>query len=194
MRFRAILIFGAPGAGKGTQGRILGQIPGFYHMACGDVFRSLDLNSELGRVFLDYSSRGELVPDDFTIRLWTEHMDKVIALGRYKPEIDHLVLDGIPRNRRQAEQLETHLEVRKVFHLGSVDADYLVERMRRRALKENRLDDAREDVIRKRLEVHAEQEAQCLEFYGPDRVVEVDARQYPYEVLRDILARLDTSG
>ncbi len=62
-RYKTILLFGAPGAGKGTQGKILGKVPGFYHLACGDVFRSLDMGSDLGRSFMEYSSRGELVPD-----------------------------------------------------------------------------------------------------------------------------------
>ena len=71
-QFRTILMFGAPGSGKGTQGRILGDLPGFYHLSCGDVFRALNHRSELGQVFLEYSSQGKLVPDEFTIRLWLE--------------------------------------------------------------------------------------------------------------------------
>src|SRR5205814_1635842 len=66
MRYKSILLFGAPGSGKGTQGKILGSIPGFYHSACGDVFRSLDLQSEMGRVFWEYSSRGELVLEHYS--------------------------------------------------------------------------------------------------------------------------------
>ena len=66
-RYKTVLLFGAPGAGKGTQGKILGKVPGFYHLACGDVFRSLDMGSELGSKFMEYSSRGELVPDALTI-------------------------------------------------------------------------------------------------------------------------------
>ena len=62
-RYQTILLFGAPGSGKGTQGKILGQIPGFYHLSCGEVFRTLDTSSELGRTFMEYSSRGELVPE-----------------------------------------------------------------------------------------------------------------------------------
>ena len=50
-RYRTILLFGAPGSGKGTAGKALGAIPGFFHCACGDVFRTLDLSSPLGRVF-----------------------------------------------------------------------------------------------------------------------------------------------
>src|SRR5262245_55093023 len=69
-RYQTILLFGAPGSGKGTQGKILGQIPGFYHLSCGEVFRTLDTGSDLGKVFMEYSSRGELVPDDVTVKMW----------------------------------------------------------------------------------------------------------------------------
>lgn len=66
----AFLILGPPGSGKGTQGRILGSVPRFFHFACGDVFRSIDTRTALGKQFVDYSSRGELVPDELTIELW----------------------------------------------------------------------------------------------------------------------------
>ena len=62
-RYQTILLVGAPGAGKGTQGKILGQIPGFFHLSCGEVFRTIDIHSELGKVFYESSSRGELVKD-----------------------------------------------------------------------------------------------------------------------------------
>ena len=74
MKFKTMLLFGAPGSGKGTQGKILGSIPGLVHVACGEIFRDLRVGSPLGRAFLDYSSRGALVPDDFTVQLWKEHM------------------------------------------------------------------------------------------------------------------------
>ncbi len=56
MKYKTILLFGAPGAGKGTQGKILGTIPHFYHCACGDVFRSLSAANPLARVFIEYTS------------------------------------------------------------------------------------------------------------------------------------------
>ena len=77
-KYRTILIFGAPGTGKGTQGKILNQIPGFVHVACGEVLRSLDLNSRLGKVFLEYSSKGEFVPDDIAIQLWRDYIDNLV--------------------------------------------------------------------------------------------------------------------
>ncbi len=52
-RYSSVLLFGAPGVGKGTQGKLLGHIPGFFHLATGDIFRSLDEESELGKKFLE---------------------------------------------------------------------------------------------------------------------------------------------
>lgn len=192
MRARAFLLFGAPGSGKGTQGHILGQIPGFYHLACGDVFRNLDLKSEVGRAFLEYSSRGELVPNDVTLKQWRRHLQQMIDLGRFKPEIDHLVLDGIPRNVEQARLMDEDIAVKKIFYLVCPDEEVLVERMQRRALKENRFDDANADVIRRRLETYRRETQPVLDYYGPTMVVRVDATVYPYEVLREILGHIET--
>ncbi len=61
--YSSVLLVGAPGVGKGTQGELLGRVPGFVHMASGDIFRSLEKDSELGRKFHEYSSQGLLVPD-----------------------------------------------------------------------------------------------------------------------------------
>jgi adenylate kinase len=186
------LLLGQPGSGKGTQGRVLGAIPGFFHLACGDVFRSLDLRSDIGKVFLDYSSRGELVPDEVTVSLWKQVIQNMIILGRFKPDIDHLILDGIPRNVHQAKMLEGRLRVKKIFHLVCPDQEKLVERMKRRALKENRIDDANESVIRQRLETYERETQPVLEHYGLDCVVDINALQWPYQVLRDVLQHIST--
>ena len=89
-RYQTILLFGAPGAGKGTQGKVLGTVPRFFHCACGDVFRALDTRTALGQEFVKYSSRGELVPDELTIRLWNARMDSLRESHAYKPDIDFL--------------------------------------------------------------------------------------------------------
>jgi adenylate kinase len=192
MRFRAFLIFGSPGSGKGTQGRVIGSIPGFCHLSCGDVFRNLDLNSDVGQAFLEFSRKGELVPDDITLKLWRSHMEKMINLGRFKPEIDHLILDGIPRNVTQAKLLSEDVVVKKVFHLHCPDQSKLVHRMQRRALKENRLDDANEEIILRRLKTYELETQPVLDYYGNDLTIEIDATEFPYEVLRSILQHFDT--
>lgn len=187
MVYKSLLLFGAPGSGKGTQGKIIGTIPGFFHCACGDVFRAVDVRSDYGKAFLHYSSKGRLVPDDITIGLWSAQIEGMERGGRFKPDIDFLVLDGIPRNVNQAKILQAKLDVRRVFHLECPDKAKVYDRLQRRALKENRLDDINVEVIERRLKVYEEETKPVLEFYGPDLITEVNTNQWPYQVLRDIL-------
>ncbi len=104
-RYHTILMFGPPGSGKGTQGKVIGDLPGFFHLACGDVFRSLDPNSDLGKTFLEFSSQGKLVPDNFTVELWLDHVHRLVQANHFRPEEEVLILDGIPRNPHQAEMM-----------------------------------------------------------------------------------------
>lgn len=187
MKYRCILLFGAPGAGKGTQGKILGVIPHFFHCACGDVFRSLRPNTALGKVFLEYSSRGELVPDEPTIELWRSFIDTSIHIGKFNPESDTMVLDGIPRNVPQAEILRDVLDVVGVYYLHCNNFENLVKRIQRRALKENRLDDANLEVIRHRIKTYEAETAPLLKYYGLGLVHDIEADQSPAKVLGDIL-------
>ncbi len=191
MKYNAILMFGAPGAGKGTQGKVLGTVPNFFHCACGDVFRSLTVETELGRVFLEYSGRGQLVPDEYTIRLWREAIAGRIADGQFRPDRDTLVLDGLPRNLRQAQMLNESLNVRALFNLVCPDRSKLIARLQRRALRENRLDDANLEVIAERLETYERETKPVLEFYGPQLVHTIDATQPPIQVLQHVLAVLN---
>jgi adenylate kinase len=187
MRYKTILLFGAPGSGKGTQGKILSAIPGFYHSACGDVFRSLDLQSEMGRIFWQYSSRGELVPDEFTVKLWKNFIQGMEMVNQFHPETELLVLDGIPRNVKQAKLLDDVIDVVKVMHLVCADMDKMVERLRRRALKENRFDDANEKVIRNRLEIYEKETRPVLDYYPDDKIAKVDATLSQMRVLSEII-------
>ena len=191
MKYRCILLFGAPGSGKGTQGKILGVIPHFFHCACGDVFRSLRTNTPLGKIFVEYSSRGELVPDEPTLKLWRQHVHATAQDGRFNPESDTLVLDGIPRNVNQARMLSDDLDVRLILYFTCSDMDKMVLRLQRRALRENRLDDANTSVIRKRLDIFDLETKPVLDFYGPGPVRTIDSTQTPVKVFRDVLAAVD---
>ena len=190
MSYRTVLLFGAPGAGKGTQGKILGTIPNFFHCACGDVFRSLKTDSPMGRIFLEYSSRGELVPDETTVELWREFINASTKTGRFRPDQDTLVLDGIPRNEHQAEMLNETLKVVAIFYLRCTHVADLIERLQKRALKENRLDDANIDVIRTRLETYERESKPVLDYYGKKLLHRINADQTPAKVLFDILRHL----
>jgi adenylate kinase len=138
-------------------------------------------------VFLEYSTRGELVPDDVVVEMWAKHIQAQEILGAYKPVTDLLVLDGIPRTVGQTKLLAGSVDVLQVVHLVCNDETKMIERLRRRALKENRADDAKEAVIRHRWEVYKAETAPVLERYARDVVQEVDAEGSPAEVLRRVL-------
>src|SRR2546421_6442230 len=116
MKYRTFILFGAPGSGKGTQGKTLGTIPRFYHCPCGDVFRSMDTRTKVGQAFLEYSSKGQLVPDDITVQLWKAAIDAAVGSNKFKPDIDPLILDGIPRKVAQAEIMDELIGRKKLFH------------------------------------------------------------------------------
>ncbi|MCL4110833.1 UNVERIFIED_CONTAM: hypothetical protein GTU68_039946 [Idotea baltica] len=186
-RFRSVLLFGPPGVGKGTQGGILGQVPGFFHLSTGDVFRSIDIGSKDGKEVYQHTSRGELVPNDLTIKIWKKALNAYIALSRYKPREDLLILDGIPRNEEQTALIAPDIEIMKIIHLQCSDEEDMIHRIRRRAIRENRADDANEDVIRHRFNVYRTQSAPVLDCYAKDLIETVDANGSPAEVLRSIM-------
>lgn len=186
-RLKTVLLFGAPGAGKGTQGKILGAVPGFHHMSSGDMFRGMDPNSRLGQIFRDYSTRGELVPDSVTIDLWKDHVAKLREQKKFDPATQLLVLDGIPRNVNQASLLDGVIDVLKVVHLAFQDQDEAVSRLKKRAQKEGRADDAKEEVIRRRLDVYREETQPLLDHYDKGRIADVDAVGSPAQVLCEVL-------
>ena len=187
MKYNTFLLFGAPGSGKGTQGKTLGTIPRFYHCACGDVFRSIDTRTNVGKAFLEYSSKGQLVPDEVTVELWKEAIDAAVDAHKFKPDIDILVLDGLPRNVVQAKIMEQLIDVKKVFHLSCPNRETLFYRLKKRALKDNRLDDANEEVIQRRLHIYEQDSKPVLNYYSKGKVVAIDATQPPAKVLLDIL-------
>ena len=151
------------------------------------MFRGLDNDSDLGREFLSYSTKGLLVPDELTIRMWKRHVQGLIDDGRYGPASDLLVLDGIPRSIPQAEALDVSIEVVQVLHLVAPDVDSMVARMKKRALEQNRPDDADESVIRKRFAVSSKETHPVLEHYDGGLVAEIDAMGTPVEVFHRVL-------
>ena len=189
-RYKTILMFGAPGSGKGTQGAILGRIPRFIHCACGEVFRALDTRTVLGQQFVHHSSRGELVPDELTVQLWKANVDSKAESHLFKPDIDFLVLDGIPRNIEQAQIMEQYIDVIHVFHLSCPNRQELHRRLRKRALKENRWDDAKDETIERRIKTYENESKPMLEFYTTEKITDIDATQHPAVVFHSILSRI----
>lgn len=139
---------------------------------------------------MEYSSKGQLVPDDVTVEVWSNFIRNMVSLGRFKPDLDYLVLDGIPRNIHQAEMLTEMLDVHYLFHLVCTNRNLIYERLRRRALKDNRFDDASDEIIAERLVTYEKESKPVLDFYPKTIQHTIDATQWPYQVLHDILGKI----
>lgn len=190
IKYRTILLFGMPGSGKGTQGAVLGQLPGLVHISMGDVFRKLPKYGRFGQEIARYTSQGSLVPDELTVRIWLNHI-KILEMQEVLiPERHTLLLDGLPRNYDQAQMLSDFLDVVQIFHLKIDDTHKAIERLKARALSENRLDDMNESVIRRRLKIYYDETFKTLSFYPSECVFSIDADQSPIDVLRDIIDRM----
>jgi adenylate kinase len=189
-RYKTVLLFGAPGSGKGTQGKILNTMPAFRHVACGDVFRALDHTSPIGREFAKFATGGGLVPDELTVELWRTTMQAMVQDGRYQSQKQVLLLDGIPRTLEQAQLMGELIDVAAIIHLYVNDATQIVQRLQARAAKENRKDDADIEVIRYRIDVYEEQTRPVLQFYPLNKVFRVNATQEPEKVTADVLKSL----
>lgn len=181
----AILLFGMPGVGKGTQGTLLGTIHGVRHVSTGAIFRSLSRDSEDGREVFRRIDHGELVPDEIAIRIWRHWVDEQIAANQFSPANEVLLLDGLPRSRRQCELLEGHIDPLCVIHLECERIDPLVERLLQR--NEGRADDGDEAIIRRRFEIYRETTHPVLAYYPKSKVFSIDPIGTVMQVKKRIL-------
>jgi adenylate kinase len=189
-RYRSIILFGMPGSGKGTQGAVLGQLPALVHISMGDVFRKIPRTGKFGREIEQYTSQGLMVPDDLTVRIFERHLNILEMQELLMPEEHTLILDGMPRNYAQAERLAEFIDVKQIFHLKIHETVSAMERLRARALRENRLDDMSDDVIRRRLQTYYDETFKTLSFYPTSLIFDVDAGRRAIDVLCDIVNRL----
>ena len=183
----AVLLIGLPGAGKGTQGKLLGTIPGLFHLSTGEILRSLRDDTDDGRLVADSLCRGQLIPDELMLEIWEHWLAAEIEAGHYRPDEQVLLLDGIPRNLFQCERLSQHIDVLQVIYLNPPDDEPIVQRLRQRALIEGRSDDADESIVRGRFEVYRRETAPILNFYHPAVIREIDPMGSSAEVLKRIL-------
>ena len=182
---RAILLFGYPGSGKGTQGRILSALPGFHHAAMGDILRALTPADPLFGAIQAQLRQGNLVPDELAMELYGSHLES-LAL----PPDDLVIVDGLPRNRRQVDMLNRLVQVIKIFKLSIYDESIVIDRIRARAVAQNRPDDASDAVIQHRLEVYRAETESCITSYPGTILTRIQANQPVFDVHLDIISAL----
>jgi adenylate kinase len=189
MRF--VVLMGAPGAGKGTQAKLLQQALGLPQVATGDLFReNLRNDTDLGKLARSYMEAGELVPDEVTVAMVRDRLSRSDCQNG-------AILDGFPRSPAQAEALETMLEefggkvvIVPYIH---VDQEELVSRLLRRAELEGRTDD-NEETIRTRMRVYRDQTTPLLDFYEKKGLLyQVNGQQTVEAVNGDLIAVVEAA-
>lgn len=158
-----IVLFGAPGAGKGTQASRLEDKYGLVHISTGDVFRyNIKNETPLGQTAKRYLDEGQLVPDEVTINILHQEVEKY-------PEAKGFIFDGFPRTTAQAKDLRNLLRKKNSEILAmiflKVDDEILVSRLINRGKTSGRKDDANEGIIRKRIRVYYEQSEIVKSYY-----------------------------
>ena len=158
-----VVLFGAPGCGKGTQSELLEKKFGLSHISTGEIIRShIKSQTELGLQMQEYISRGELAPDSVVIGM----IENYLAENK---GIKGTIFDGFPRTTAQAEAfdklLEQHNDSVDIMIYMDVPEEELVKRILLRGKESGRADDASEDVIRNRIAVYNQQTAVVADYY-----------------------------
>ncbi|MEY3501319.1 MAG: hypothetical protein RL308_2992 [Bacteroidota bacterium] len=159
-----IVLFGKPGAGKGTQAEFLKEKYSLTHLSTGDIFRfNIQNNTDLGKLAKSYMDNGDLVPDEVTIKMLQDTVEK-------NPDTKGFLFDGFPRTLAQAEALDTFLatkswEVTATIALEA-DDEILIQRLLERGKTSGRVDDQDEDKIRNRYQEYNEKTAPLMEYYS----------------------------
>jgi len=158
-----LVLFGKPGAGKGTQAEFLKEKYNLKHISTGDLFRyNMKNDTDLGKLAKSYIDKGDLVPDEVTIKMLEDAVDK-------NPEASGFIFDGFPRTAAQAEALDKFLETKnmKIDATIALEAkdEILIQRLLERGKVSGRTDDQDEDKIRNRFDEYNQKTAPLKDFY-----------------------------
>tara|TARA_Y100000746_G_scaffold221610_1_gene221281 strand:+ start:256 stop:831 length:576 start_codon:yes stop_codon:yes gene_type:complete len=159
-----LILFGKPGSGKGTQAEIIKNKYDLIHISTGDVFRyNISMQTELGLLAKSYMDKGELVPDNVTIKMLEAEVSK-------SPNVNGFIFDGFPRTTIQAEMLDKFLknkdlEISMTIAL-EVDEDILIERLINRGKESGRVDDQDKSKIQNRFEEYNKKTSKLIEYYN----------------------------
>lgn len=186
-----LVLFGPPGAGKGTQSANIIRKYGLIHLSTGDIFRfNIGNKTELGQLAKSYIDKGQLVPDEVTINMLKSEVNK-----HDNPK--GFIFDGFPRTTIQAEALDAFLEGKDARIAGmialEVPEDELKERLRKRAIDSGRTDDANPEIIANRISVYNKETAPVKVFYNAqDKLHKINGLGGIEEITNEIIKTIES--
>ena len=188
-----LVLFGPPGAGKGTQAEKLERKYNLVHLSTGDIFRAnVKGQTALGQLAKSYMDKGDLVPDEVTISMLEAEVNK-------NNEAEGFIFDGFPRTTAQAEALEQFLKQKgtsvSIMLALDVDNDELIKRLLLRGKDSGRADDIDENIIKNRINVYNEQTAVVADFYDQQgKFQKIDGIGAVDEIFNRLCTSIDMSS
>jgi len=186
-----LVLFGPPGAGKGTQSEKIIANYGLVHLSTGDIFRAnIGGGTELGKLAKSYIDKGQLVPDEVTINMLQSEVEKHNNVAGF-------IFDGFPRTEAQAEALDSFLGSKNTTIAAMIALDVpeeeLKERLKKRAIDSGRTDDANPEIINNRIAVYKNETAPVKSFYEQqDKYHAVNGLGSIEEITARIFEKLDS--
>lgn len=186
-----LILFGPPGSGKGTQAEKLVAHYNLYHISTGDMFRSeIKGKTELGLLAMSYTSKGELVPDEVTIKMLEKRVND-------NPNVEGFIFDGFPRTVAQAQALDAMLAEKDdditALTMLVVEDNELIARLQNRAKDSGRADDAHVEVIKNRLKVYTDNTLPVADYYETKgKTHKIDGVGSIEEITTRLVAAIDT--
>ena len=158
-----IVLFGKPGAGKGTQAEFLKEKYNLIHLSTGDIFRyNIKNDTDLGKLAKSFIDKGDLVPDEVTIKMLQDAVEK-------NPDTKGFLFDGFPRTLAQSVALDFFLASKKWEVTATIaleaDDEILIQRLLERGKTSGRIDDQDEEKIRNRYQEYNEKTAPLMKYY-----------------------------
>ena len=188
-----LVLFGPPGAGKGTQAECLVERYNLVHLSTGDIFRrNIKGGTELGTLAKKYMDDGNLVPDEVTIKMLEAEAEKCTGAEGF-------IFDGFPRTQPQARSLDDFLKKKgqsiKVMLALKVEDEELLKRLSHRSETSGRIDDADTEVIANRIEIYKRDTAPVADYYkAQHKLVEVNGIGSIDEISQRLYDAIDNHG